>query len=325
MAKDYYNILGIPRNASDDEIKKAYRKLAMKYHPDKNKSANAEEKFKEVAEAYEVLSDKKKRDVYDKHGEEGLKGHAGQNFSGENFTYTFHGDPRATFAQFFGTANPFERMFRFESGFGSDSDEDPFKSIFFKHNGGRSKSGSPRKQNPPVERELFVPLEDIFTGCVKHMKITRKRIQCNNTIKEESTVLSIVIKPGWKPGTRITYPQEGDEDFHSVASDIIFIIRDKPHPIFKREGSDLKYTAKVTLKQSLCGCVVTVPIIDGGAMQVDCTKEVITPESTKAIYGCGLPFPKEPSTRGDILVNFQILFPKKLNQLQKDEICRILV
>ena len=74
MGKDYYKILGIGKNASEDDIKKAYRKLALKYHPDKNKSSGAEEKFKEIAEAYEVLSDKKKRDIYDQVGEEGLKG-----------------------------------------------------------------------------------------------------------------------------------------------------------------------------------------------------------------------------------------------------------
>ena len=73
MGKDYYKTLGITKAATDDEVKKAYRKLALRYHPDKNKAANAEEKFKEVAEAYEVLSDKSKREVYDKYGEEGLK------------------------------------------------------------------------------------------------------------------------------------------------------------------------------------------------------------------------------------------------------------
>ena len=74
MGKDYYKILGIARTASEDDIKKAYRKMALRFHPDKNKSAGAEEKFKEIAEAYEVLSDKRKRDIYDKYGEEGLKG-----------------------------------------------------------------------------------------------------------------------------------------------------------------------------------------------------------------------------------------------------------
>lgn len=111
MGKDYYKILGISKSATDDEIKKAYRKLALKFHPDKNKNAGAEEMFKNVAEAYEVLSDKKKREIYDQYGEEGLKGNqgghgggggGGHNNHGGTYTYSFHGDPRATFAQFFG-------------------------------------------------------------------------------------------------------------------------------------------------------------------------------------------------------------------------------
>lgn len=115
MGKDYYKILGISRNATDEDIKKAYRKLALKYHPDKNKAKDAEEKFKEVAEAYEVLSDKKKREIYDQVGEEGLKGgytNGGGGGPGPHFTYSFHGDPRQTFAQFFGTDSPFEMFFQ---------------------------------------------------------------------------------------------------------------------------------------------------------------------------------------------------------------------
>lgn len=86
MGKDYYRVLGITKGATDDEIKKAYRKLALRYHPDKNKAAGAEDKFKEIAEAYEVLSDKKKRDIYDKYGEDGLKGGRGEN---SLFAYEF--------------------------------------------------------------------------------------------------------------------------------------------------------------------------------------------------------------------------------------------
>lgn len=111
MAKDYYKILDLPKNATEDEIKKAYKKMALKYHPDKNKSPGAEEKFKEIAEAYEVLSDPNKRRAYDMGGEEALGG----NFSGGpgngTFHYTYSGDPRATFAQFFGNSNPFEAFF----------------------------------------------------------------------------------------------------------------------------------------------------------------------------------------------------------------------
>ena len=122
MGKDYYQILGVSRSANDDELKKSYRKLALKYHPDKNKDPGAEEKFKSIGEAYDVLSDPKKRRIYDQVGEEGLKGGLGAGGSGmpEGFTssempggfsYAYHGDPRATFQQFFGTNNPFESFF----------------------------------------------------------------------------------------------------------------------------------------------------------------------------------------------------------------------
>lgn len=122
MGKDYYKILGISRGASDDDIKKAYRKLALKYHPDKNKEAGAEEKFKEVAEAYEILSDPKKKEIFDKYGEEGLKmgggggggpgpGGASGSSPGGFTSYTWSGDPNETFRMFFGNSNPFAGIY----------------------------------------------------------------------------------------------------------------------------------------------------------------------------------------------------------------------
>lgn len=144
MGKDYYKILGLSKGASEADIKKAYRKMALKYHPDKNKSPNAEEMFKDVAEAYDVLSDKKKKDIYDIHGEEGLKdgipgsGTGSTNGMPSNFTYTFTGDPRATFAQFFGTSDPFS-LFGDNMGGGGPGNmfepmdignDDPFASMF---------------------------------------------------------------------------------------------------------------------------------------------------------------------------------------------------
>lgn len=280
MGKDYYQILGISRNASDDEIKKAYRKLALKYHPDKNKAASAEERFKEVAEAYEVLSDKKKKDIYDKYGEEGLKGNVGgagggggaggQPGQGGTYTYSFHGDPRATFAQFFGTSSPFQAFFDMRGNggpraFGFDDDMDVDDG--FSNSGGgfripgggafRSQSfnvhGSPKakdgEQDPPIEHDLYVSLEEINKGTTKKMKISRRVVQPDGSLKKEDKVLTINIKPGWKAGTKITFQKEGDQSRNKVPADIVFIIRDKPHSLFKREGSDLKYTAKILLKQ----------------------------------------------------------------------------
>merc|ERR1712154_119401 len=144
MGKDYYKVLGVAKGASDDEIKKAYRKMALKYHPDKNKSPGAEEKFKEIAEAYEVLSDPKKREIYDKFGEDGLKQGSGCGGGAQEpgfSSYSFHGDLHETFRMFFGDENPFANFF-FQSGgaggpfqgsgFGGspmDIDDDPFGSF----------------------------------------------------------------------------------------------------------------------------------------------------------------------------------------------------
>ncbi len=275
MGKDYYHILGITKNASDEDIKKAYRKLALKYHPDKNKTAGAEEKFKEVAEAYEVLSDKKKKDIYDKYGEEGLKGNlggaggGGVPGQGGTYTYSFHGDPRATFAQFFGTSSPFQAFFDMGNGprmFGFDDDMEiddgfggmgggfrgvpggAFRSQSFNVHGSPTKSKG-RDQDPPIEHDLYVTLEEIYKGTTKKMKISRRVIQPDGSLKKEDKVLTINVKPGWKAGTKITFQKEGDQTRNKIPADIVFIIRDKPHSLFKREGSDLRYTAKILLKQ----------------------------------------------------------------------------
>lgn len=320
MGKDYYKILEISKRATDDDIKKAYRKLALKYHPDKNKSPGAEEKFKEVAEAYEVLSDKKKREIYDQYGEEGLKGGipGGNSGSPAGFAYTFHGDPRATFAQFFGNTNPFQSFFE---GFGFDSDDsDPFTIIM----GSPHMSSNAKSQDPPVEHDLYVSLEDINTGCSKKMRISRKVLQPDGSLRQEEKILEIDVKPGWKAGTKITFPKEGDQGRNKIPADVVFILKDKPHPVFKREGSDLKYIAKITLKQALCGCTVQVPTLFGPSRTLNFTNEVIKPNTVKRIQNAGLPFPKEPSRRGDLLVTFEIIFPDRLTGAAKEALQKAL-
>uniref|UniRef100_A0A2M3ZZC4 Putative mitochondrial protein n=2 Tax=Anopheles triannulatus TaxID=58253 RepID=A0A2M3ZZC4_9DIPT len=346
MGKDFYKILGVSKTASDDEIKKAYRKLALKYHPDKNKSPQAEERFKEVAEAYEVLSDKKKRDVYDQYGEEGLKGGAGGMGGGggqSQFQYNFHGDPRATFAQFFGTNDPFSvffgsdggNIFHQEMGGGGGMMDDPFG--FDGRGGGvqmggfpggafRSQSfnvhGSPQRkqklQDPPIEHDLYVSLEDVNTGCQKKMKISKMVMGQDGSARKEEKILNINVKPGWKSGTKITFPREGDQVPGKVPADIVFIIRDKPHQHFKREGSDIKYSAKVSLRQALCGTVVKVPTLSGELLTISTANEVIKPHTVKRLQNRGLPFPKEPNRRGDLLVTFDIRFPDTVDASTKE-------
>ncbi|KAH8365662.1 hypothetical protein KR093_003168 [Drosophila rubida] len=350
MGKDFYKILGIDKKATDDDIKKAYRKLALKYHPDKNKSPQAEERFKEIAEAYEVLSDKKKRDIFDQYGEDGLKGGMpGAEGSGQpgGYTYQFHGDPRATFAQFFGAQNLFGAADPFSGFFGSgggDAQEQVFMNIggdemfgggsggFVGHPMGAFRSQSfnaqapsrkRQQQDPPIEHDLYVTLEEVDKGCTKKMKISRMSM-ATGTARKEEKVLSITVKPGWKAGTKITFPKEGDQAPQKVPADIIFIIRDKPHAQFKREGSDLRYSAQLSLKQALCGASVTVPTLQGDRISVSTQGEVIKPTTVKRITGRGLPFPKEPSRRGDIIVAFDIKFPDTLPPSLRNQLAELL-
>ena len=182
MGKDYYKTLGVSQAATDEDLKKAYRKMALKYHPDKNKSAGAEEKFKEIAEAYDVLSDPKKREIYDKYGEEGLKGggSAGAGSDGSSFTYTFHGDPHETFRMFFGGEDPFASFFAHSGAHGGpashmfhfggndmDIDNDPFSS--FGSASHMHSFGSPGKkkkeQDPAITHDLEVC--NIYTPCLR--------------------------------------------------------------------------------------------------------------------------------------------------------------
>jgi DnaJ-class molecular chaperone len=302
MGKDYYKILGITRGASDDDIKKAYRKLALKYHPDKNKEASAEEKFKEVAEAYEILSDPKKKDIFDKYGEEGLKmnggagggggGQSGPSPShGQSFSYTWSGDPNETFRMFFGNSNPFGGFFGGGGGAGDDDDDmigggsgggggmggfppNMFRFAQSSFGGGpggptgssnmhqsmgsgggmngasQGMGGKKKSQDPPIFHDLLVSLEDIATGTTKKMKISRKVLSGDGrSTYLEDKVLTIDIKPGWKAGTKITFPREGDQSPNTLPADIVFIIKDKPHQFFKRDGVDLIYTARIALRE----------------------------------------------------------------------------
>lgn len=350
MGKDYYKTLGIAKGASDDDIKKAYRKLALKYHPDKNKAPGAEEKFKEIAEAYEVLSDSKKRDIYDNYGEEGLKGSPGGGGGGGGSggaSYSFHGDPRATFAQFFGSSSPFQ-SFCFEfggpgnRGFSSMHDDDiemmddpfglglgpqrpggaggAFRSHSFNFAGPNIArgAGKDRAQDPAIEHDLYVNLEDVLRGCTKKMKISRRVVQPDGSTKKEDKVLTIQVKPGWKAGTKITFQKEGDQARGKVPADIIFIIRDKPHSTFKREGCDIRYTCKLSLKQALCGTIVEIPTLTGEKITLNLTREITKPSSVKRIQGHGLPLSREPTRKGDLLVSFDIKFPETLTQSAKD-------
>ncbi|XVF34446.1 hypothetical protein REPUB_Repub18cG0059600 [Reevesia pubescens] len=268
MGVDYYNILKVNKNATDDDLKKSYRRLAMKWHPDKNPNnkKEAEAKFKQISEAYEVLSDPQKRAVYDQYGEEGLKDMPPPGSSGPSFGNSTGGpsgfNPRKAediFAEFFGSS-PF--------GFGSSG---PARSSRFQPDGGvfgafgssnnifrtYSDGTAPRKP-PPVESKLPCSLEELYTGSTRKMKISRTVVNAAGRQVQESEILTIDVKPGWKKGTKITFPDKGNEQPNLLPADLVFVIDEKPHDFYKRDGNDLLVNQRVSLADALGGTTINL-------------------------------------------------------------------
>lgn len=242
---------------------------------------------------------------------------------------------------FFGNNNPFSMFFTSEDndddGFGGFSRGFGFPGASFNMGGpsggiggvgggagaGSGGGGKKKSQDAPIYHDLLVSLEDIATGTTKKMKISRKVLNSDNRSTHlEDKVLTIDIKPGWKAGTKITFPREGDQGPNTIPADIVFVIKDKAHPFFKRDGSDLIYTAKITLRESLCGTTVNVPTLDGRKKQIQ-INDVINPYTEKRIAGEGLPYPKQPNKKGDIIVKFDIKFPDSLTPQQKQQLISI--
>lgn len=207
-------------------------------------------------------------------------------------------------------------MFRFtSSGFGPGG---PGANMHAANMQAQPTASKKKTQDPPIYHDLLVSLEDIASGTTKKMKISRKVMSPDGRSTHlEDKVLTIDIKPGWKAGTKITFPREGDQSPNTIPADIVFIIKDKAHPYFKRDGVDLVYHARITLREALLGATIQVPTLDNRKKQIQ-LNEIINPTTEKRIAGEGLPYPKQNSKKGDIIVKFDIKFPDALSQTQRD-------
>ena len=349
MSKDYYEVLGVDKGADDATIKKAYRKLAMKYHPDRNPdNKEAEEKFKEIGEAYEVLSDADKRAAYDRMGHEafkngGMNGAGGGGFGG--FT-----DPMDIFAQMFG------------GGFGG----------FGGFGGGRRRQADPRRPGADLRYDLDITLEEAAHGCDKTLEIERM-VPCdkcgatgskdgasgfkqcptchgtgvvtrqNGFFVQQSTCpscrgagqtisnpcshchgegrvhkdvkITLHVPAGVDTGTKLRSSGNGDAGVHGgETGDLYVFIEVKPHDIFTREGSDLLCTMPVSFTDAVSGGVLTVPTLDGPS-------KLKLPAGTQSgtifrVRSQGMPALKG-SGRGDLLVEVQVETPTKLSSAQE--------
>ncbi|KAL7166239.1 hypothetical protein ACSBR2_037005 [Camellia fascicularis] len=332
MGVDYYNILKVNRNATEDDLKKSYRRLAMKWHPDKNPNnkKEAEAKFKQISEAYEVLSDPQKRAIYDQYGEEGLKDMPPPG-SGGSCGFPDGYNPRNAediFAEFFGSS-PFGfgsagagRSMRFQSdgggmfgGFGGNNN------IFRSYSDG-SGANVPKKP-PPIESKLPCSFEELYNGSTRKMKISRTVLDANGRLVQESEILTIEVKPGWKKGTKITFPDKGNEQLNQLAADLVFVIDEKPHSIFTRDGNDLIMNHRVTLAEALGGTTVSLTTLHGHNLSIPVT-DLVSPGYEMVVAREGMPITKERGNRGDLRIKFEVKFPTKLTPEQRSGLRRVL-
>ncbi|XP_043996245.1 dnaJ homolog subfamily B member 13 [Gambusia affinis] len=299
MNRDYYETLELNRNATNIDIKKAYRRLALKFHPCKNKEHGSKEIFHRLGEAYDVLSDPRKKATYDKFGDEGLKGGIPVEFTkggAWSSKYTYHGNPDKTFRQFFGGDNPFADFYTIESAL-------QFSSLVV---------GVEKTQDSPIERDLPLSLDDLFHGCIKKIKISRRVMnEDEQTSSIKDKILTIEVKPGWTEGTRIIFPKEGDQGPNCIPADIVFIVREKPHHLFTRQLSDLIYKAKISLEMALTGFSVDVETLDGKLLTIP-VNDIVHLSYKKVLSGEGMPLPQDPTQRGSLILTFDVEFPEKL-------------
>lgn len=310
--KDYYEILGVPRNASDEDIKKAYRKLARKYHPDVNKSPGAEARFKEVGEANEVLSDPQKRARYDQLG---ANWQAGQDFRPPpgygNMHYEFRGAP--------GGARGFNPQ---DMGGFSDF----FEAIF----GQQFTGGRPGQRSAmwePGEEESFpgggdqevsitISLEEAYHGATKSIRLQSNEPDARGRMQTQTKTYQVKIPAGISEGSRIRLAGQGARGpGNGPAGDLYMKVQIAPHPTFKVNGHDLELELPITPWEAALGAKVNIPTMEGSA-------SVAIAAGTESgqrlrLRGKGLRQGKglEP---GDLLVSLKIVVPKRMSSRERE-------
>ncbi|GJJ72789.1 hypothetical protein EMPS_05147 [Entomortierella parvispora] len=330
-----YEALGVDPACSDNDLKKAYRKLALKYHPDKT-GGQTSEKFQEISHAYDVLSDSQKRHVYDQYGEAGLSGEGGPGGMGGL-------SPEDLFSHFFGGGMGGSGRGGRSSGPRRGKDvahglkvslEDLYKGktsklalqkneICDKCEGRGGKEGAVKtcttcngqgyrvmlRQMGPMMQQIQQPCAD----CRGEGEIINQKDKCKHCNGKKVTsvrkVLEVHIDRGMKDGRKIVFSGEGDQAPGTVPGDVIIILEQKEHERFRRSGDDLFFNAKIDLVTALAGGKILIPHLDDRVLVVDILPgEVIKPGELKAVMGQGMPTERHHDF-GNLYVQFEIDFP----------------
>eukprot|EP00842_Homolaphlyctis_polyrhiza_P006610 jgi/Hompol1/6950/HPOL_005131-RA len=333
--KDYYATLGVSNSASTKDIKKAYRTLSKKYHPDKNPGdKSAEAKFVEVSQAYEVLIDDEKRRIYDQYGEEGLKRSDQQ----------FH-NPFDIFSQFAGGGG---------GGFGQRERRGPSVSMYVDVTleelfvgteleveinkqiicpvcrGSGAKSSEHIKtcntcggSGVRIVRQQIAPgfVQQVQTSCDvcggRGKIVQAKCPACSgHKVKRGSTQMTVQIERGMMDGQTIVFEGEADQSPDHRAGDLVFNIRTRPHPVFTRKGDNLYMSTVLTLRDALLGFKRTFKHLDGSDLVIERTA-VTQPGFVQTVKGQGMPKHEFPSERGDLFVEYRVVLPLEFTSNQQ--------
>jgi molecular chaperone DnaJ len=356
MSKDYYNILGVEKNASKDEMKKAFHKLAHKYHPDKNKGDDS--KFKEVNEAYQTLSDDQKRAQYDQFGSAGRQFNqggqgAGQGFGGFDFSGFQNGgvefdmgDLGDIFGDFFGGGGRGRQQVRRGRDISTEIHITFFESIFGVKkkiliakvspcetcDGSGAKVGTKQKTCTACNgkgrihetKRSFMgsfSTERVCDTCAGSGKIPEEKCStCRGAgVLNRQVELDIAIPVGIRDGEMIRMTEQGEAIQNGQAGDLYIKIHVQPHPVFHRDGQNLVMDAHVKLSDGLLGTDFIVPALEGD-ITVKIPEGIVHGELLR-VREKGVP--SKTAKRGDIIIRVLIDFPKKLSKKQKDLISEL--
>ena len=293
--KDYYDILGVPRDAGADDIKRAYRRLARKYHPDVSKEADAETRFKEMKEAYEVLKDAEKRSAYDQFGENWK---AGQNFQ---------------------PPPGWQRESNFRGGFsqpgGQEHFSDFFESLFGGQRGGYGASFDELRVNgQDINASIQIPIEEAYRGGTRSVSLEVPEAGPNGQVVRRRKSLNVNVPKGILAGQRIRLAEQGEPGSGSGtrAGDLYLQVRFEPHPVFEAEGRDIHVSLPVSPSEAALGRTVKTPTLGG---PVDLKIPAGSGSGTRLrLKGRGLPG-KPP---GDQYVRLIVELPKTLSSKTRE-------
>ena len=318
---DYYEILSLPHNCSQEDIAESYRRLSLKYHPkvcSPENSAQSEYHFQKLCEAYEVLSDPMKKEIYDIYGHEGLKNGIIDKKGKIKTGYIYSGNGHEIFEKFMGTDNPFTLKDEYEKGFFDEAKEE------------NKNLNEDKVQN--IDVNLECTLEELYNGCVKKINYKKRVIGFDfRTTEEKEVSLDVEVFRGYDKNTVLTFKGLGHQTPGIRDSDLLVHIKEKKHKCFQRVNkNDLIYVHKIDLAQALNSEPVRFTTLDGRKLHIS-VDEIISPSTVKVVPGEGMPiFENEINVRdlnakkGDLYIKFDIKFPEYIDPVKKIEITNLL-